>query len=161
MELSNYLPHFQNKKDEDREARYGATQGQKDHFIAHQAWKKNRKKAEAEGRHYLGIHDRFMRDEFAVRPKRPLVGTNKKCMDLDHIAQQNYEYVATKLERERYKRLLSQIQKDSRGDTTATTKRQDNQTTLPKFFVFQAHKNSASRRELLTKIPLSPRQRQR
>ena len=76
-------PELRHKKERPHGARHGKTEAQKEHFIAHNAWKRCIKKG------FKGIHDRFQRD-LTYRDSQLKIGwTEEKCIEMDKLAQEN------------------------------------------------------------------------
>ena len=57
------IPHYEIKKGRPHGVRHGKNEEQKEYHIAFNAWKRCRKRVDAQDEHYKGIHDRF--------PQRP------------------------------------------------------------------------------------------
>ena len=55
------IPHYVIKKGRSHGARHGITEEQKEYFIAYNAWKRCRKRDDAQEEHYK--HNRFLRDQ--------------------------------------------------------------------------------------------------
>ena len=57
------IPHYVIKKGRTHGARHGKTEEQKEYHIVWNAWKRCRKRVDAQEEHYKGIHDRVLRDQ--------------------------------------------------------------------------------------------------
>ena len=57
------FPHYVIKKGRHHGARHGKTEAQKLYHIAFNAWKRCRKRVDAQDEHYKGIHDRFLKEQ--------------------------------------------------------------------------------------------------
>ena len=59
------------------------TEEQNEYFIAFNAWRRCRKRVDAQEKHYRGIHDRFLRDQ-VYRESQPKIGwTEQKYIEMD------------------------------------------------------------------------------
>ena len=74
-----------------RGARHGKTEAQKEHFVVHNARKKN----------FDGIHDRFQRDSVYRDSQLKIGWTEEKCIEMDQLAQENHSYCPSSEEYER------------------------------------------------------------
>ena len=80
------IPHFVIKKERPRGARYGNTEAQKEHFVAHNARRRwIYKKID-------GIHDRFQRDSVYRDSQLEIGRTEEKCIEMDKLAQEDHSY---------------------------------------------------------------------
>ena len=57
------IPHYVIKKGRCHGARHGITEEQKQYHTAFNAWKSFRKRVDSKEEHYVGIRDRFLRDQ--------------------------------------------------------------------------------------------------
>ena len=89
------IPQYVIKKGRHHGARHGNTEAQKEYFIAFNAWKRFRKRVDAQEEHYKGIHDRFQRDQ-DYRESQLKIGwteqkciemTEQKCIEMEKLAQ--------------------------------------------------------------------------
>ena len=92
------IPHFVIKKGRPHGARHGKTEAQKEHFVAHNAWKRCIKK------NYDGIHDRFQRDPVYRDSQLKTGWTEEKCIAMDKLAQEDHSYRLSYEEYERYQK---------------------------------------------------------
>ena len=96
------------KKGRPRGARHGKTEAQKEHFIAHNAWKVCIKKG------LKGIHDRFQKD-LRYRDAQLKAGrTEEKCIEMEELAQKDFSDRPSTEEFERYVN-LEKSAPDNRG----------------------------------------------
>ena len=87
------------KKGRPRGARHGKTEVQKERFIAHNARRRCLKKK------VEGIHDRFLKDS-TYRDSQLRIGwTEKTCIAMDKVAQENHSYCPLHEEFERYRKI--------------------------------------------------------
>ena len=94
LSISNYVI----KKGRPHGAGHGKTEAQKEHFIAHDARKRCIKK------NFQGIHGRFL-EGLRCRDAQLKVGrTEKKCIEMDELAQNDVTYRPSTEEFERYKK---------------------------------------------------------
>ena len=90
------------KKGPTHGARHGKTEVQKEY---HQAWNARKiccKKVDAQGEHFTGIHDRFLRDPVYHESQLAIGWTEQKCKEWDELAQEDHTYHLTPEERKRY-----------------------------------------------------------
>ena len=74
------------------------TDAQKEHFVAHNAWRRCLKK------NFDGIHDRFQRD-LTYRDSQLKIGwTEEKCIEMDKLAQEDHSHCPSSEEYERYRK---------------------------------------------------------
>ena len=79
------IPHYVIKKGRHHGARYGKTEAQKEHFVAHNARRRCLEK------NFEGIHDRFQRDPvYRDSQLKKLAGPRRSAMD--KLAQQDHSY---------------------------------------------------------------------
>ena len=83
-------------------ARHGKTEGQKDYLIAFNAWKRCRKRVDAQEEHHKGIHDRFHSDQVYRESQLKIGWTEQKCIEMDKLAQEDHTYRLSKEEFKRY-----------------------------------------------------------
>ena len=86
------VPHYVIKKVRLHGARHGKTEEQKEYHIAFNAWKRCRKRVDAQEEHYKGIHDRFQRDQVYRESQLKIGWTEQKCIEMDELAQQDHTY---------------------------------------------------------------------
>ena len=86
------IPHYVIKKGRPHGARHGKTEEQKEYHTAFNAWKRCRKRVDAQEEHYKGIHDRFLRDQVYRESQLKIGWTEKKCIEMDELAQQDHTY---------------------------------------------------------------------
>ena len=72
--------------------RHTKTEEQKGYYIAFNAWKRCRKRVDAQEEHFKGIHDRFLRDQVYREPHLKIGWTEQKCTETDELAQQDHTY---------------------------------------------------------------------
>ena len=92
------IPNYVIKKVRPRGARYGKTDAQKEHFVAHNARRRCIKK------NFDGIHDRFQRDSVYRNSQLKIGWTEEKCIEMVKLAQENHSYCPSSEEYERYRK---------------------------------------------------------
>ena len=83
-------------------ARHGKTEVQKEYHQAWNARKRCCKKVDAQGGHFTGIHDRFLRDPVYHESQLAIGWTEQKCGEWDELAQEDHTYHLTPEEKKRY-----------------------------------------------------------
>ena len=96
------IPHNVIKKGRGHGARHVKTEEQKKYFIAFNAWKRCRKRVDAQEEHYKGIHDRFLRDQVYRKSQLKIGWNEQKCIEMDKLAQEDHTYRLSKEEFKRY-----------------------------------------------------------
>ena len=86
------IPNYYIKKERPRGHRYGKKPGDHEYFIANSLKKKYRKK------HFLGIHDRFIRDEKFRKNMIELGRSEEKCREMDKLANEDHTHHITPYE---------------------------------------------------------------
>ena len=76
----------------------GATEAQKEHYVAHNARKRCLK------RNYEGIHDRFLRDPVYHDSQLKIGWTEEKYIAMDKLAQEDHSYHPSREEYLRYQK---------------------------------------------------------
>ena len=95
------IPNYDIKKVRPHGARHGKTEAQKEHFIAHDVWKRCIKKG------FQGIHDRFQKDLRYRDAQLKADRTEEKCIQMDEVAQKDITYRLSSEEYERNKKTCS------------------------------------------------------
>ena len=85
-------------------ARHGNTEEQKEYHVAFNAWKRCRKRVDAQEEHYKGIHDRFLRDQVYRESKLKIGWTEQKCIEMNEMAHPDHTYRLSEEEFKRYQR---------------------------------------------------------
>ena len=83
------IPNYYIKKRRPHGHRYGKKPGDYEYFIANSLKKKCRK------RHFLGIHDRFIRDERFRKNMIILGSTEEVCREMDKLANEDHTHHIT------------------------------------------------------------------
>ena len=83
------IPNYHIKKGRPHGLRYGKKEGDHEYFIANQLKKKCKK------RDFLGIHDRFIRDERFRKTMIELGRTEEVCREMDKLADEDHTHHAT------------------------------------------------------------------
>ena len=78
------------------------TEAQKEYHIAYNAWKRCCKRVDGQEEHYKGIHDRFSRDQVYRESQLKIAWTERKCIEMDKLAQEDHSYRPSKEEFKRY-----------------------------------------------------------
>ena len=92
------IPNYVIKKGRPHGHRYGKTQEQREHFIAHNLRKRCIKKG------FEGIHDRFQNDPILRESQLSIGRTEEVCIQMDKDAQKDFTYRMTEDEYFRYKK---------------------------------------------------------
>ena len=91
------IPDYYIKKGRPHGHRYGKKPGDREYYIANSLKKKCKKKF------YLGIHDRFVRDEKFSRNMIEIGRTEDLCRQMDDLADENHTHHLTPQEVDNYK----------------------------------------------------------
>ena len=91
------IPDYYIKKGRPHGHRYGKKPGDKEYYIAHQLKKKCKKK------YFLGIHDRFVRDDKFRRNMIEIGRTEDLCRQMDDLADEDHTHHLTPQEIDNYK----------------------------------------------------------
>ena len=83
------IPSYYIKKGRPHGHRYGKKEGDHEYFIANSLDKKCKK------RHFLGIHDRFIRDERFRKTMIELGRTEEVCREMDKLANEDHTHHIT------------------------------------------------------------------
>ena len=83
------IPHFYIKKGRSHGHRYGKKEGDHEYFIANSLKKKCKK------RDFLGIHDRFIRDEKFRKNMIDMGRSEKICREMDQLANEEHTHHIT------------------------------------------------------------------
>ena len=86
------IPNYYIKKGRPHGHRYGKKEGDHEYFIANQLKKKRKK------RHFLGIHDRFIRDAWFRKTMIELGRTEEVIREMDKLANEDHTHHATEEE---------------------------------------------------------------
>ena len=70
--------------------------------MAWNAWKRCCKKVDFQGRHFTGIHDRFLRDPVYRESQLAIGWTEQKCKEMDELAKEDHTYHLSPEEFRRY-----------------------------------------------------------
>ena len=92
-----FIPDYYIKKGRPHGHRYGKKPGDKEYYIAHQLKKKCKK------RDFLGIHDRFVRDEKFRKNMIEIGRTEDLCRQMDDLADEDHTHHLTPQEIDNYK----------------------------------------------------------
>ena len=84
-------------------ARHGKTEVPREYHMAWNAWKRCCEKADSEGEHFTGIHDRFLRDPVYRESQLAIGWSEQKCKEYDELAKEDHIYKLTPEEKRRYK----------------------------------------------------------
>ena len=87
--LTFSIPNYYIKKGRPHGHRYGKKLGDHEYFIASSLKKKCKKK------HFLGIHDRFIRDERFRKSMIELGRTEEVCREMDKLANEDHTHHIT------------------------------------------------------------------
>ena len=91
------IPDYYIKKGRPHGHRYGKKPGDKEYYIAHQLKKKCKKK------NFLGIHDRFVRDDKFRKNMIEIGRTEDLCRQMDDLADEDHTHHLTPQEIDNYK----------------------------------------------------------
>ena len=91
------IPYYYIKKGRPHGHRYGKKPGDREYYIAHSLKKKCKKK------YYLGIHDRFIRDEKFRKNMIDNGGTEEICRQMDDLADEDHTHHLTPEEIDDYR----------------------------------------------------------
>ena len=91
------IPNYYIKKGRPHGHRYGKKPGDREHYIAHSLKKKCKKK------YYLGIHDRFIRDEKFRKNMIDNGRTEEICRQMDDLADEDHTHHLTPEEIDDYR----------------------------------------------------------
>ena len=94
------IPNYYIKKGRPHGHRYGKTPGDREYHIANSLKKKCKKK------YYLGIHDRFIRDEKFRKNMIEIGRTEEICRQMDDLADEGHTHHLTPEENWRLQRLI-------------------------------------------------------
>ena len=95
MDLLSF-PNYYIKKGRHHGHRYGKNPGDREYYIAHSLKKKCKK-------YYLGIHDRFIRDEKFRKNMIDNGRTEEICRQIDDLADEDHTYLSTPEEIDDYR----------------------------------------------------------
>ena len=84
-----------NDKGRSHGARHGRTEKQRV-SISWNAWKRYCKKVDSQGGHFIGIHDRFLRDPVYRESQLAIGWKQQKCKEMDDFAKENHTYLFCK-----------------------------------------------------------------
>ena len=90
------IPNYVIKKGRNHGAQHGKTEEQKEYQKAFNAWKRCRKRVDSQDEHYKGIHDLFLRDQVHRESQLKIGWTEKKCIEMNELAQQDHTYRLSK-----------------------------------------------------------------
>ena len=76
------MPHNVIKKGRSHGAQHDKTEDQKEYHISFNAWKRCRKRVDAQGEHYKGSHDRFLRDQVYRESQLKIGWTEQKRIEI-------------------------------------------------------------------------------
>ena len=96
------IPYYVIKKGRPHGASHGKTEEQKEYCIATNALKRCRKRVDAQGEHYKGIHDRILRDQVYRESQLKIGWTELKSIEMNELAKQDHTYRLSKEEFKRY-----------------------------------------------------------
>ena len=86
------IPNFYIGKGRPHGHRYGKKEGDQEYHTANQLQKKCKK------RHFLSIHDRFIRDTWLRKTMLELGRTEEVIRDMDKLANEDHTHIATEEE---------------------------------------------------------------